>query len=484
MTDYAAIADRVMGPHWRLKAAIRRGLTRRQARAYADPARRKALHPGRRSGKSTGLPAYALMDALDCRPAQGMQLAEVVLLGSETKQKAEALYWSPVAALITAHRLPLAWNGKLGAFLHTRRDGSGVYLWGCADKGAADMMRGFKVRAGYFDEVATYSSLLRYIAEEALGPALADCDGALTFAGTPSLTRAGDWFDICAGRTEETWSVHHWDVRENELFPRDPVATLEAEARRYGGWDSAKFQREWLGLFVDDADAQVYKYLPERNDCEPPQHYDPHTWVHHLIVDFGVRDDCAWATLACHPHEQVVYVLEAFKRPGLRVSESAEVTARLAQKYRPVAILGDAGGLGAPYVLEWNARFAAQLGMPPMLPADKREKRAGIELLNDALRAGKVRLVKGACAALASELSSLPWKDDLRLVEHPAYANHCADALLYGFKSIFAYLQSAPDTRPDPADDPQGADRWAEAREMEQLQRSQQDADAADWGAF
>lgn len=434
MTDLRAIAD-ALDPHWRTKAAIRRDLFDRQLALYDHPARRKAAHPGRRAGKSTGLPAFAAMDALDCKAG------EVVILGGETKQKAESLYRAPLNAIVHAKGLPFSFNGKLGAFMSDRRDGSGIYLWGIADKGAADMLRGFKVRAAYLDEVATFAQHLRYLADDVLGPALGDLDGTLTYAGTPSLTRSGPWYELCAGLVRG-WQVFHWDVRQNVRFPRDPREVLEEEAERYGGWDNATFQREWLGVFVDDPAMQVYRWTDAINGCDRPA-YDPATWSTTLGVDFGFSDECAWVVLGSHKHDRTVYELHAEKHGGLLVDDACERTAALVKAWGVTGLVGDAGGLGKPYVEQWNARYARD-GVPPMIAAEKTEKRAAIELWNGEARAGRIRTDRLACRELVEERLSLPWKDTTKQHEDPRYANHLTDAGLYAWRHHHAYLNAAP----------------------------------------
>jgi hypothetical protein len=293
-----------------------------------------------------------------------------------------------------------------------------------------------------------------------------------------------------------------------------------AEALKDLGGDpeNPTYQREWLGNFVNDPESQVYAYLAERNDIRAlPAHYDRQRWVHVLVVDFGVRDDCGWSILACHPDERRAYVLKSFKFVGLTTDKAAFITAAMCAEYDPYKVIGDLGGLGAAYGLEWNTRYAGRTAkeierrneqledgdwvmglpepirlflleglkrgpgaanpMPAMVCADKDEKRASIDFANTELRAGRVKFVQPDCGPLTSELASLPWADDKRLKEHPGHANHCADTFLYGLKELRPYLNEAPESRLDPSVNTAEYDRWQEQREIEE-------ADQDGWGVY
>jgi len=436
--EWCAAAQHLWGPHWRAKCAIRLGLFDRQLELYDAPERRRAAHPGRRAGKSTGLPAFALMDALDCKPTQPGQFAEVVVMGGETAKKAESMYWAPIHALIQAHRLPFAFNGKLGAFLHERRDGSGIYLWGIADKGAADMLRGYKVRAAYFDEVMTYQQHLDYLAESALGPALGDLGGALTFAGTPSVTRAGPWFQLCHS---QKWRTFHWDVRQNPKFPRDPMTVLNEEAERYGGWDNATFRREWLGEFVDDASMMVVEFDRARNTRESvPAGYSL-AWPHVVGVDYGYNDAFAIVVLTMRPEAPAArYVVHAEKLAQADYDQCAAALKRVAQRFQPRSVVCDPAGGGKPFYETWNNRYGAELG----LAVRSAHKVAGslvesIRFQNTELRMGRLQAIVPDAEPLVSEWAVLPWKDTWKDAPSDDYAQDAFDACRYALMETIAW---------------------------------------------
>lgn len=439
-----------------------------QLKVHHDPAQFRADHSGRRSGKTERLPRSTLANAIEAG------FNEVVLIGAETKDKAKSLHWGNVSAIIARHNLPFTPNAQRGAF--TTPWGSAIQFWGMRDKKAMELIRGFKLKAAEFDEVATYAPLLKTLTRDVLEPALGDTGGKATLSGTPSVTRSGNWADICLGLTPG-WSVHCRTVLDNPKFPRDARAWLEDVLRR-NKWerDFATFQREYLGRFVNDSEAQVYRYLAERNDIDAmPVEYDRRDWIHIIGLDFGVNDDCAWTVWTAHPHRHEIYCLRSFKQAGLLTDQAAKVTAELCEEFQPVDLPADTGGLGKPYSEEWNRRYAGKLRMPQMRPADKLQKRAHIDLINTDYRTGRIRVVKSECAELCSEQEALPWHES-RLREDPSFPNHCCDSALYGYMSVRAYAHEAPEPRLADRDPDEGA-AWLERQEAEALQAEQAQED-------
>lgn len=219
------------------------------------------------------------------------------------------------------------------------------------------------------------------------------------------------------------------------LRARDPdyerkleaLTEVDRDRLRRGNWNTR------------DTTHRVYRYDPLMNDAELPADYDPMRWVHVMGVDFGMVDDTAWCVFAAHPQRKESYLVEARKQNGLLPEQVADITAQLAEKYQPDSIVGDAGGLGKPYVMAHNSRYPRW----PMTSADKTEKRAHIEMFNGDMRSGNIRIVVSSCGPWVSEVQSLQWADDSHEKEHKSYANHCADAALYAHRRLKSYLNTA-----------------------------------------
>ena len=243
------------------------------------------------------------------------------------------------------------------------------------------------------------------------------------------------------------------------LTARDPdyrsklMALEEVERARLlgGNWD------------VRDTGNLVYAFDAERNLVdELPAHWSAEEWVHGLALDFGVRDDFAWSVMGAHRHETTTYLLETDKRAGLLVDDMAAITGKLVERYRPQRLACDPGGGGTSLSEQWNRRHSRVTGLTMHVPP-KNEKRAHIDLFNTELRTGRVKAVRGSCQAWVGEVQILPWADERRLTEHPAYANHCADATLYCWRDMTAFWHAFPKGPPPklaPDDPTRIAQEW------------------------
>jgi hypothetical protein len=227
------------------------------------------------------------------------------------------------------------------------------------------------------------------------------------------------------------------------LTARDPAYRSKLEAL-----EEVDRARLLLGNWnARDTSTRVYQYDDRVHGVdELPRDYDRLRWVHSIGVDFGLVNECAWTVTAAHPHRRDAYFVESFKRAELLPEQAAEITADLARGYEPDVIVGDAGGLGKPYVVAHNSRFPGF----PMRAADKTEKRAHIKIFNGELKAGRVLVLRHACQAWIREAQSLPWADEYRVKEHKGYPNHCTDSGLYSHRALPAYLHEPAVVKPPP----------------------------------
>jgi len=428
-----------------IRAAIRSSMSDRQLSLHDDPIQFRAAHPGRRSGKSEMIPRSAVLALMDA------SYGETIVIGAESQKKAKMLHWAGINALAKRYKIPITPNSQEGAW--NAPWGARILFWGMADKGAAELLRGFAVAAAYFDEVATYASMLPNLVLNVMEPCLATTGGPLTLAGTPSLTRSGPWFDICSGKTPG-WSVHHWTLRENPFWKNPKFKTVDAYlayVRERNEWDedSTTYQREYMGRFVDDTSAQVFKFTRDRNVRPLPPGYDRTTWVHTMGVDFGYSPDpCAWVVLASPPHEKTTYVIHAEARLELSQDQAADVTRELVEQYKPSQVVGDVNGAGKGYVEVYNKRYGARANAY-IQNAQKAEKLVQIDVVNTELRTGRLVVADGLAEDLASQMESLPWKDQHRKAPHPEYPDDMCDAMRYALIAHKAYAhEKPPDVQP------------------------------------
>jgi hypothetical protein len=434
-----------------------------QLRIAQSFARWKAVTTSRRWGKTV------LLSALAAESLEESRHDETSVYIARTRGVAKELVWGKLHALDRQHGL--GWTFQETTLRVESRRG-GVLLVRGAEGGAPgeelDKLRGPKMRRALVDEPATYARTLGMLLRDVLEPALGDLRGDCIVAGTPGIVCAGTWHELSTGARAK-WSRWAGDIRGNPHFP-DADEYLAGVCKE-NGWteDHPTFQREYLGRWTVDEEAQVYRYLASRNDVHDVPGYDRAEWVHTIGVDFGMVDSTAWVVLASHPHHREVYVVEAFKRAGLLPEQTSEITAGLVRAYDPHCLVGDSGGLGRPYVSHYNSRHYAGA---QMVAAEKLEKRAHIELLNGDLRAPRLFILRPACDALVEEIVELPWADEQRLRPHPDYEDHLLDAMLYAWRHHHAFMHSKPAARVNTArqtpDDPAYVEREREALRAEE----------------
>ena len=183
-------------------------------------------------------------------------------------------------------------------------------------------------------------------------------------------------------------------------------------------------------------------------------------WTHLCGLDFGIVDQNAVCVLGWRRNDPCVYVVSCYRISAIPSELAAEVR-ELEKKYRFVRVIGDVGGMGKAFAEEMRRR-------PPQIPvepADKHNKVGYIALFNDALRTGRIKVVRSSCADLLQEWAELPWAEG-RQKEAEGFANHASDACLYAWRAANAFLEKELGAEP-----PEGsAEYWAKKEaEMERM---------------
>lgn len=213
------------------------------------------------------------------------------------------------------------------------------------------------------------------------------------------------------------------------------------------------------GVWVRDSGGLVYRFDESRNVGDAPERCDFHV----LAMDFGFTDATAFVVLGWRANERRVYALTSFKVRAKTPGEIGEMARALEDAYRFDAIVGDVGGLGKGYAEEARRRFAV-----PIEAAEKKNKRGYIDLLNGALSAGEVVLVRGQNDDLAAELLELPWSED-RSKEVDGFDNHLCDALLYGWRRCNAFAELPREMRVE-----KGSPKWLAEQEARAVREHDQ----------
>lgn len=236
---------------------------------------------------------------------------------------------------------------------------------------------------------------------------------------------------------------HEWVYRRfvNPGAPERPFipATLDdnpfvdgvSYREALGKLDEATRLQLLEGVWVRDSSGLVYRPV-QRIALLPPGGQ----WTYLLGIDFGIRDSCAYVVLGWRKGDSTTYVIESMKENDKTVTHSAETVKRYQERYPFTRIVGDLGGMGAAFGIEFQRRHGI-----PIEPAQKAGKLGYIGLMNGAIERGELVVVENDNRALLKEMTDLPWNDETRQKESPTFANHLTDALLYSWRAAWSFLQ-------------------------------------------
>jgi hypothetical protein len=392
-----------------------------QLKFLDDPSRFKTAVCGRQGGKSTVAGALLLHDALKSKC--------VCIYITKTLKEAKEKFWRPVLLDLNKKLLLGGEPNESECYLHMP-NGSYIYLIGANDEIRVEGLRGHVLKTVVVDEAQNVMGRLPALIDEVIVPALWREQGTLVLLGTPSPVPQGYFHDQAHS---PSWSHHHFTFRDNPYIPK---TVLEDELKRRGvKADDPLIQREFDGKWVLDATALVFRFIPEVN-CYVKPPVTKRAWHHAIGVDLGYDDADAIAVLGWSPDNNCVYLVEEIVTTKQTVSELGATLLALKAKYQPRDIVVDTGGLGRKIVEEINQRFKLNCEA-----AEKTQKLAHIELVNDALRTGKI-LVK-ADSRFASDCLLVEW--DRTNPEKPEISDRfhsdICDALLYAFRACTHWLE-------------------------------------------
>lgn len=439
-----------------------------------DPARLKAAFCTRRAGKSFAIGIYLFLTALAHPHSSSLYLGL-------TKGTATGIMNKDIFRVVNeAFGIGAKWKEQ-----HLRWElpnGSYIYLRG-ADANTYEITKvvGQKYRLAVLDEASKYRHNVREMVYGSLLPAMGDDLGTVVLSGTPSNITTGLFFDVTTDQ-ERGWSVHRWSWKDNTFrLANIQRAHDELVAKNPAIVTTPLYRQEWLGEWVVDTSALVYRYQDDRNTAaalpRPPSEY---TYL--LGLDLGYSDPTAFVVGAYHPQDPTLYFVKAFKRSGLIISDVAEVVRglwhsperKLAGPYPFRAMVTDAADLQG--VEEMRQRHGL-----PLDAAEKRGKRGVIEVFNSDLQTGRIKVLPAAMA-LCEEWGALIW-DEKKLAGSPPrweedgrFPNHLADGGLYLWRRARNYdVEAQPETPPD-----RSSDAWA-AKHLDDLLARRADPGASRW---
>ena len=267
-----------------------------------DPSRFIAALCTRRAGKTNAL-ARRFFKTLESHP--GCFCPYIAL----TRESARNIMWdilhehsekTGIAATFTESNLTM-----------TLKNGSRLQLFGADMQNFIRRLKGIKTPGAAVDEAQDFGPHITELVDTVLTPTIADYeDGWLALTGTPGPIPHGLFYEVTEQK-KYGYSVHQWSILQNPYLP-NAKAFLE-DLRKKKVWDESHptYQREWLGRWVLDLDALVFKYDEKINDFKILPEASKE-WDYIIGCDIGHDDADAIAVIAWNPQLKESYLVEEF----------------------------------------------------------------------------------------------------------------------------------------------------------------------------
>lgn len=380
----------------------------------SDTAHRKAALCTRRAGKSHVAAIALILAAISKSNTVALYLAL-------TRRSAKAIMWFKLKELDRIYKLGLTFS-ESELIVHFT-NGSRIVLFGADLENLADRLRGDAYIRVVIDEAQSYGSHLQMLIDDVLEPATLDHRGDIVLIGTPGPSPIGTFFEATTNAT--SWSTHKWSLLDNPHLPHAAEWLTDLRASR--GWtdENPTWRREYLGEWVQDESALVYRgFKRHRNVFKL---LPAASWEYIIGMDLGWHDQTTFSVVAYSKHQPCAYVVRSFGRSELHISRIAEVLGSLVNEFSPIAIIADTGGLGKSICEELKSRYSL-----PIRAAEKTEKMTAIEAMNGDFIDGRI-LIHESCTDLMTQYEQLTW-DEKRLHENPSMRNDLCDCSLYALR--------------------------------------------------
>ncbi|HDY64754.1 MAG TPA: hypothetical protein ENH84_00780 [Phycisphaerae bacterium] len=418
-----------------------------------DPETLRAVLCNRRSGKTFAVSSFLMWTALQ-EPGW-----DCLYLNLTSKLTRQVIWDGPDGLKACARR-----NG-ISASFHNQSmtvllpNGSKILCGGAENADDIEMYRGLKFKAVVVDEAGAFKAHLEELITSVLQPTTVDMDGVLILSGTPGKILAGLFYNATRsdGKRNLYWSFHQWSVLDNPHISN--AAEKIAKILKVNKWDESNptFQREWLGNWVVEESTLVYKF-PGGTKCLYKTLPAAKEWYHILGIDLGWSSPSSFRVISYSPQLSKVYLQDRFQKTHMGITAIHKQIEKYEEKYDFCSIVADAGALGKTIVEEINERFSRSIKA-----AEKTHKADFIEALNDDLRMGRIQVLEDD--PIIEEWARLQWENEEHKKEDPRFANHDADATLYGWRESKHFAHITEVRPPAPGDD--AFAEYEEARMLE-----------------
>ncbi len=423
-----------------------------------DPASFATAVCSRRAGKSVGVAAWLEEGPLVKPGAPSLYL-------TKTRGSAKRIIWGTLLDLNRRYSLGFAPNE---ADLILKLGGKGaVYLAGIDNKAEIEKIRGTGWGRVAIDEAQVLPEYIQELVEDVLMPSLMDHDGQIRMIGTPPPVPVGYF---AAATRSDSWKHHGWTVWDNPYIPDAQAKLAEVLKIRGISIDDPSIRREWFGEWTFDLNSLVFRYDAARNHYEELPKDLTGTWWYCIGIDVGFDDSDAIAVLAWNDHDPRTWLKAEKVQAKQDITSLANSVRAIWEdlgKERVRSIVMDTGGIGKKVAEELSARHRI-----PVAAAQKAEKQVHIELLNDALRTG--RLMAKSTGRFAHDAMLVEWDKDKstpdKRVVSDKFHSDIADAVLYAFRESLAWTSVVP-VKPYEV----GSKEWIRQQERQMFERAQRE---------
>lgn len=399
-----------------------------------DPAKRKSALAGRRSGKSHGSAYYMVKTCYEFSKC-------VCAFIGITAKSAKDIIWPYIERIILRYKLNAV--PSLGDQTWTFPNGSKIVITGADNRKEIRKHFGKHYKLVIIDECGEFGQHLETLVRKVLSPTLIDYGGSLCMIGTPGDICSGFWYKVSTGKIKGWSNYKDWNILNNPKLPLwsgksnwHELALQELDKiKTEEGYDdeSPQYIRQYLGKWHEGGSSMVYGNF----------NYDSNTfinlpedeeWNYLMGIDFGTADPSAIIVGAYSPHINTLYIVDEYKKSEISPEEMAHIINFFNKKYKPVSVVADGNGIGAAYLLQLSKMYSIAVKL-----AEKKDKVAFIDLLNDDLRMRRIK-INEKLTDILTEINTYQWADvELKIL--PEVANdHCLDALLYLWRESIHWM--------------------------------------------
>jgi hypothetical protein len=354
----------------------------------SSPAKKLLVEASRRSGKSVALAERMLKKVNTPVEINGVLHYGSYVYIAPTKSDAKSIIWNQLKEMCRMRGLTYA-SHEVDLKM-TFPNGGFIQLEGAGLASSAEKARGKKNLGIAIDEAAFINALGELVG--IWGKTLYDLGGEFILSSSPGKSKSGFFYKCSHGDNSEFWDRYYLKGSENPIFKNGRYQELIAEDLRtmYGGnINHPEYVRECLGQWVEDSSSRLIKYDESRNLYDDLHEKNTDLFDYIIGLDIGFLDSTALSVVAVAKYEPLAIFVDEFTKPEMRISEIVETIEQYAKKWDAVSIVVDSGGMGHHTFVELQNRE----GLPAVDRAQKYGKKLNIELLNNELYAGRIKVL-------------------------------------------------------------------------------------------